>query len=379
MPTFKSLAPGDPAPWFRQRSFANPRYVFDTAAGRYLVLCFFGTAANPQTNAAIAGVMEARHLFNDEHAAFFGLSADATDETERRVADHYPGYRFIWDFDGAVHRQYGAAPLEWNGEPGKVALRRMWVILDPMLRVMKIVPFTPEQTGASEVVAYLAGLPPPQRFAGIEIPAPVLILPNVFEPELCRQLVSLHDAHGGQDSGFMREVSGKTVVVNDYTHKRRRDCNIEDQALIKVLQSRFTRRVVPEIAKAHQFTATRMERYIVACYAAEDEAHFRAHRDNTTKGTAHRRFAVSINLNAEFEGGELSFPEYGPRRYKAPPGAAVVFSCSFLHAVSKVTRGRRYAFLPFLYDDAAAELRAANLRYLDTAPAEPKLSDEAAI
>jgi hypothetical protein len=33
---------------------------------------------------------------------------------------------------------------------------------------------------------------------------------------------------------------------------------------------------------------------------------FRAHRDNTTKGTEHRRFTVSINLNAEFEGGGLT-------------------------------------------------------------------------
>jgi predicted 2-oxoglutarate/Fe(II)-dependent dioxygenase YbiX len=73
---------------------------------------------------------------------------------------------------------------------------------------------------------------------------------------------------------------------------------------------------------------------------------------------------VSINLNDEFEGGELSFPEYGPRSFKPPPGAAVVFSCSLLHAVSRVTQGRRYAFLPFLYDAAAAQLREANREFL---------------
>jgi hypothetical protein len=33
--------------------------------------------------------------------------------------------------------------------------------------------------------------------------------------------------------------------------------------------------------KVYAFKATRMERYIVGCYAAEDNAHFRAHRDNT--------------------------------------------------------------------------------------------------
>jgi predicted 2-oxoglutarate/Fe(II)-dependent dioxygenase YbiX len=158
----------------------------------------------------------------------------------------------------------------------------------------------------------------------------------------------------------MREVDDKTVGVTDPNHKRRKDITIEDEALITATQLRIRRRVVPEIQKVHNFLVTRMERYIVSCYAAEDGGHFRAHRDNTTAGTAHRRFAVSVNLNADFEGGEVSFPEYGPRSYKAPPGGAVVFSCSLLHQVSRVTAGRRYAFLPFLYDDAAARIREAN-------------------
>ena len=37
-----------------------------------------------------------------------------------------------------------------------------------------------------------------------------------------------------------------------------------------------------------------------------------------------------------------------------------MFSCSLLHEVSPVTSGRRYAFLPFLYDEEAARIREAN-------------------
>src|SRR5215217_4470435 len=162
----------------------------------------------------------------------------------------------------------------------------------------------------------------------------------------------------------MREVNGKTVGMQDRNHKVRKDYAIEQPDLTKQTRARIQRRVVPEVLKIHQFKATRMERYIVSCYSAEDGGHFRAHRDNTTKGTAHRRFAVSINLNSEFEGGEVSFPEYGPRSFKPPPGGAVVFSCSLLHAVSPVTQGRRYAFLPFLYDDEAARIREANNKFL---------------
>jgi predicted 2-oxoglutarate/Fe(II)-dependent dioxygenase YbiX len=122
---------------------------------------------------------------------------------------------------------------------------------------------------------------------------------------------------------------------------------------------------VPEIAKAFGFQATRMERYIVGCYSAGEGGYFRPHRDNTTKGTAHRRFAVTINLNtADYDGGELRFPEFGNRTYKPPTGGAVIFSCSLFHEALPVTRGTRYAFLPFLYDEAAAKLREQNNRYL---------------
>ena len=42
----------------------------------------------------------------------------------------------------------------------------------------------------------------------------------------------------------------------------------------------------------------------------------------------------------------------------------MVFSCPLLHAVSRVTKGRRFAFLPFLYDEEAAKVREANNTHL---------------
>ena len=135
--------------------------------------------------------------------------------------------------------------------------------------------------------------------------------------------------------------------------------------MIRQTQVRIHRRIVPEIQKVHQFQVTRMERYLVACYAAEERGHFRAHRDNTTKGTAHRRFAVSINLNDEFDGGEISFPEYGPQSFKLPTGRRLRLLLLAAAARSRaVTAGKRYAFLPFLYDDAAAKIREANNEFL---------------
>ena len=54
------------------------------------------------------------------------------------------------------------------------------------------------------------------------------------------------------------------------------------------------------------------------------------------------------------------FPEFGRRPYRAPTGGAVVFSCGALHQVMPVTKGRRYAFLAFLYGETDAALREAN-------------------
>jgi predicted 2-oxoglutarate/Fe(II)-dependent dioxygenase YbiX len=130
--------------------------------------------------------------------------------------------------------------------------------------------------------------------------------------------------------------------------------------LVAQVQTRIFRRVVPEIRHVFQFEATRLERMIIACYDAAEAGRFGAHRDNTIAETAHRRFAVSINLNEDFVGGDLVFPEYGTRPFKPALGGALVFSCSLLHAVLPMTSGRRYACLPFVYDDAAAELRRRN-------------------
>lgn len=357
---YSIVLPGDPAPWFSQATTSNPRFTFDTVAGRYIVLCFFGSAADNQAQTALRALLARSARIDDRTMSFFGVSIDPADKTENRVQDQIPGIRFFWDFDRTVSRLYGAVPKD-APDQGHVRLRRFWIVLDPTLRVLK--GFSIEQHEA--LFSYLDSLPEPASFAGIQLQAPILFLPNVFEPEFCSRLVALYDTAGGTASGFMREVDGRTVNVQDPRHKVRKDYTIDDEAMIEQTRARIRRRVAPEIEKVHQFKVTRMERYIVACYAAEDGAHFSAHRDNTTAGTAHRRFAVSINLNDEFDGGEVSFPEYGPRSFKPPPGGAVVFSCSLLHAVSRVTRGRRYAFLPFLYDDAAAKIREANAHKLE--------------
>lgn len=378
MASYPSLPfrPGDPVPWFEAVATNNPRFNFSAVAGRYVLLCFFGSAGLEPAALALEAVRRNQFLFDDAKVSFFGVSCDPEDERTGRVRQSLPGLRFFWDFDLAVARRYGAAVPGGEGEAGgagggtAVAYQPFWLLLDPMLRVMACLPLA----GTETVLRLVAGLPDVSVHAGLEVPAPVLVLPRVFEPDFCRALIALYETHGGEESGFMREIDGRTVAVRDAGHKRRSDHDIVDDGMRALARRRIERRVVPEIRKAFQFAVTRMERYIVACYDATDGGHFRPHRDNTTKGTAHRRFAVSINLNAEeFQGGDLRFPEFGPRTYRPPTGGAVVFSCSLLHEVLPVRSGRRYAFLPFLYDEAGARQRVANNPFLGEGVGEYRL------
>jgi predicted 2-oxoglutarate/Fe(II)-dependent dioxygenase YbiX/peroxiredoxin len=347
------LGRGEPAPWFRATTVGgSPGYAFHTVAGRHVLMLFLGSADAPGAAAALALVQQHRTLFDDARACFFGITCEPADAAEGRVVPSLPGIRFFLDEDGEVSRLYGASGA------GGGAYRPFWLLLDPTLRALALLPI---ERGAEAIAALAAAVQQPPKDEW----APVLLVPNVLEPDLCRRLIALYEEKGGEPSGFMREVDGKTVLLTDPEHKLRRDCTVEDPQLRTLLLQRVRRSIVPMVQRAFQFETTRMERYLVGCYDAGTGGHFGPHRDNTTKGTAHRRFAVSINLNAgNYDGGDLRFPEFGPRTYRPPTGGAVVFSCSLLHEATPVTRGTRYAFLPFLYDEAAARQREANNPHL---------------
>jgi predicted 2-oxoglutarate/Fe(II)-dependent dioxygenase YbiX len=118
-------------------------------------------------------------------------------------------------------------------------------------------------------------------------------------------------------------------------------------------------RIAPEIVKAFHVEVAHCERFLISCY--DEGGFFNRHRDNLDRANAHRQFAITINLNSDYEGGCLVFPEFGPHRYRPGAGEAVVFSGSLLHEAQPVTRGTRYAVLGFLYD---AEAEARRQKYL---------------
>jgi predicted 2-oxoglutarate/Fe(II)-dependent dioxygenase YbiX len=178
--------------------------------------------------------------------------------------------------------------------------------------------------------------------------APVLLVPDVLPASLCSRLIAAHAADHFE-SGMVRQTEEGIAMVPDPGTKKRRDHRLTDPELVEAVTEALRDRLLPAIARAFHYSVTQMENYKVVAYDGATGGWFRPHRDNSTPDARHRRFALSLNLNAGYAGGELVFPEFGACRYRPPAGGAVVFSGTHLHAARDVTAGRRYVLLTFLW------------------------------
>jgi predicted 2-oxoglutarate/Fe(II)-dependent dioxygenase YbiX len=247
------------------------------------------------------------------------------------------------DPDGGVSSIFAAPPKS-----------RLAVLLDPNLRAID------STSGDASLRAVLANVRAHQpRTAPVEISmnAPVLMIPRALDGSICEELIAMFEELGGEATGIERSHEGTKKVVLDPDFKVRRDITVAGKR-IEELAACIGRRVMPEVSKAFAFKATCFEGFKIARYDGADRGHFRAHRDNLSPSTAHRRFALTLNLNEGYEGGHLRFPEYGPHLYRPNAGGAIVFSCSLLHEAMPVTTGTRYVLLSFLFDDHAAQTRS---------------------
>jgi predicted 2-oxoglutarate/Fe(II)-dependent dioxygenase YbiX len=339
---------GDHAPWFGASLVTGGQFDLHVSAGRWVALSFLGSPANPRANEELAALLRDAELLRDDHMIMGIVLTAPPADIAPLAAISGNALFFLADYDGALSRAYGAQDMPRT------------VVLDPMLRAIADIPWDFPQGHAATIQGILRGLPAVEDSAGCAMSAPALIVPRVFSFELCDFLMQFYDEQGGKESGFQFDIDGKTTTLTDGRLKRRRDVPVQAPEVRELVRDHVVRRLLPQIERYFQFQATRMDRYIVACYDSESGGHFFRHRDNVNAGAEHRRFALSINLNGDFDGCDLMFPEFGRKVYRPPVGGALVFSCAALHQVMPVTRGRRYAFLAFLYAEEDARKREAN-------------------
>lgn len=266
------------------------------------------------------------------------LVADRSDALDVHVVSRTPADAaegWFHDPDGMVHQAYGAP------EDGAVA-----VVLDANLRVAATIAI--EDPGGA-LAAILDAVPSALDDQGLAPRlAPLLFVPDALAPELRDELMERWRTEGSVETGVEIVVEGQRAELTDVRRKRRRDHTVTDQQLLRRLTQHLGARVFPELQKAFAFQGGGFEGFKIGCYTAEDRGHFEAHRDNLSTGTAHRRFGLTVNLNDDYEGGELRFPEYGATRYRPAAGEALLFSGSHLHEVLLVQRGRRFVLLSFV-------------------------------
>ena len=228
------------------------------------------------------------------------------------------------------------------------------LVIDPVRRLAANVPW--DDGAIDTLLTACRAIDQRTRPDTVEMQAPVLVIPQVFEPAFCARLIDYWVENEKQENmvSSARTAAGERRA--DTTLKRRVDAVINDLEVTKEIAQRLGSRVGPMIWKGFRTVANGFETFRIGCYTAEDRSFFGRHWDNTTPGTAHRKLAMVVNLNADdYEGGGLMFPEFGHQRFRAPTGAAVIFSCALLHEALPVTAGRRYGLFGFFHDEAGAK------------------------
>jgi peroxiredoxin len=340
-----ALAAGDPAPRIvALDQEGTPFYSHaDLVTGRPLVLLFC-PGHREGTAAALRAFRDAHDAFQALGACVVSLTRHAAEANGVVHADLRLPFKLLTDATGDVCRTYGA------GDAASV------VILDSNHRIACIIPSGQAAPLAEAALRYMRESLPPQR-ESMRSHAPVLLLPRVLDAADCGRLIELWhrpvhvwpSADGFRSEGHTRE-QGDFKVGHSGAYGQMTEYVVRDPAVQRFLDQRFNRRVAGEMRKAFQTGVSRREDYRIVRYDSDSGGVLHAHRDNATKEIAHRRFTMTINLNAgDYDGGALRFREYGDYLYEVERGTAVIWSASLLHEVMPVTDGARFVLGVHMY------------------------------
>jgi len=339
-PETAQLAAGPFAPTTHGVALDQSFFSLDAQAGRSVVLLFAGNLPLADVSKALAALQASAQAFSACGADLVALVEIETSATPQYLGSPAPGVRIVFS-NAQVFEGWGFK----HRRPALVALDRAGRIVGP--------PLIASPAAVATHLAALAARPREAAFDDAQ-PAPVLVVPDVLSASLCRELIQHFEADQPVFGGMAgHDAGGAAVHKIDAGKKHRYDLVLGpgDPYLNQVLAG-VVSRCVPEIARAFHVQVAHTDRLLLARYD-DSGGYFKRHRDNAAPSVAFRQFALSLNLNDDFEGGHVLFPEYNDRRYRPPAGAGVVFSCSLLHEAAPVTRGRRYCALTFLHDAAA--------------------------
>src|ERR1700690_2536595 len=100
------IALGDPVPWFSAATITGGSFHLQVAAGRWIVLCFLGPAADPQVRQKLAELLRDTDLFDEDRLTAHVVLTTPPEEPLTELGN--PAVSFLADYDRALSRSYGA-------------------------------------------------------------------------------------------------------------------------------------------------------------------------------------------------------------------------------------------------------------------------------
>lgn len=338
---------GDIAPRFRLPD-QNGRQVDlldNDVAGKPTILLFSADMTAPEAARILGCLQQINAEISSLGGQIVAITGQPVQANAAATAQAGLDFHVLADPDGGAFADYGVSA---SGAP-------VVFVLDANQHLLGTTSVPGPDLGEA-LLEQLRSQAESRRTRLMERHPPVLVQPGVFSREDCRRLITLFNMEGNvwvePGHGDKGMTSDYKMRVPEYGRGDRVDHWVINTATRDFITSRLSRRMSPEIQKSFQYRITKAETYRIGCYEGQRGGDLHGHRDNTSPLVAHRRFAVSVNLNTEeFEGGELRFPEFGDQRYRPETGAAIAFSCSLLHEALPVTSGQRYVLMAFLFGE----------------------------
>src|SRR5580698_1402653 len=115
---------GDPVPWFSAPLLGDGSFNLSVAAGRWIVLSFLGSPANPRVDQELTELFGAAALFDEDRIVFYGILGAPPHDAAPYLDRTSTAISFLADYDGAIARSFGAGDMPRT------------IVLDPMLRAI---------------------------------------------------------------------------------------------------------------------------------------------------------------------------------------------------------------------------------------------------
>lgn len=324
---------------------------YDRFTGKLVVLFFCPTTTAVGARNDLQGFNARAGAFDAADTTIVVVTRDSAAANAALEVPHGIDFTVFSDPAGAITRGYGADGASSVATPHESECTTY--LLDRNQRVLAT------QFGGSGHAAWALerlrteapSLSPARQ---VTHQAPVLLLPNVVDDVLCARAIEAWRADHEEGAMRLRTAASSTAAAGASTEvvnhrvKKRMD-HRPGEALNRDLAEAVLGRIEPELLKAFQFQIVAAERFCIAAYNANRGDYFKPHRDNTTTQTERRRFAITVHLNDDYDGGGVKFPEFADDVYTTTTGGVLVFSCSLMHEALPVTKGTRLVALSFLF------------------------------